>query len=121
MAILDHHVRDSDVIDTRDLGDVLSELEAQSDDDTEAAEDAAAIRALFDEISDYGGDTPEDGIQLIADDYFETYARELAEDVGAIPADTSWPCTCIDWERAARELRMDYMSCDIDGRTYWYR
>ena len=26
-----------------------------------------------------------------------------------------------DWEATARNVRIDYTSVDIDGRTYWYR
>lgn len=61
------------------------------------------------------------GLQLIADSYFETYAREFAEDIGAISGDERWPATCIDWEKAASELQYDYSSIDFDGETYWYR
>jgi len=61
------------------------------------------------------------GLQLIADSYFETYAREFAEDIGAISGDERWPATCIDWEKAASELQMDYSCVDFDGETYWYR
>lgn len=61
------------------------------------------------------------GLQLIADSYFETYAREFAEDIGAISGDERWPATCIDWEKAASELQIDYSCVDFDGETYWYR
>jgi len=61
------------------------------------------------------------GAQLIRDDYFEKYAQEFAEDIGAIPDDASWPATCIDWEKAAGELQMDYTSLDFAGVTYWVR
>ena len=61
------------------------------------------------------------GLQLIADSYFETYAREFAEDIGAISGDERWPATCIDWEKAASELQYDYSSVEFDGETYWYR
>ena len=27
----------------------------------------------------------------------------------------------IDWDQAARELRMDYASVEYDGVTHWYR
>jgi antirestriction protein len=37
----------------------------------------------------------------------EEFAQQLAEDLGE-PAPTSWPYTCIDWERAARDLMYDY-------------
>jgi antirestriction protein len=37
----------------------------------------------------------------------EDYAQQLAEDMGVIDENASWPNNCIDWERAARELFMD--------------
>lgn len=61
------------------------------------------------------------GAQFIADDYFEEYAQELAEDLGAVKRNVEWPYTCIDWERAARELKSDYTAVEIDGKTYWVR
>lgn len=61
------------------------------------------------------------GLALIADSYFEQYAREFAEDIGVISGDERWPATCIDWEKAASELQMDYSSVDFDGETYWHR
>lgn len=32
-----------------------------------------------------------------------------------------WPFTCIDWDKAAQELQMDYTSVEFDGITYWVR
>lgn len=61
------------------------------------------------------------GETLIRESYFEEYAQQLAEDIGAIPNDAQWPCTCIDWEQAARELRMDYSEIDFDGTAYLVR
>ena len=61
------------------------------------------------------------GLELIADSYFEEYAEQLADDIGAIDRNAIWPVNCIDWEKAARELQMDYSSVDFDGETYWYR
>jgi antirestriction protein len=37
----------------------------------------------------------------------EDYAQELAEELGSVPADSSWPVTCIDWTGAWRELTFD--------------
>lgn len=51
----------------------------------------------------------------------EDYAQELAEETGAVPDNAAWPCTCIDWDKAARELQHDYGSVEIDGITYWTR
>ena len=52
---------------------------------------------------------------------FEEYAQELAEEIGAISHDRQWPNYCIDWERAARELKMDYTSVEVNGTTYYFR
>lgn len=61
------------------------------------------------------------GATLIRDSYFEDYAQQTAEELGLIPEDGAWPCTCIDWEKAALELQMDYTSVEFDGTTYWIR
>ena len=111
-------------LDSRDLLDRLEELEASEADealDTDETAELTMLRALRDETEEYAGDTWADGVAFIADQDFEDYARELAEDIGALPRDAGWPAYCIDWERAARDLQMDYTSCEIDGRTYWYR
>lgn len=61
------------------------------------------------------------GAQLIRYSYFEEYAQQLAEDIGAIDSNASWPNNYIDWERAARELRMDYSAISFNGVTYYVR
>lgn len=62
-----------------------------------------------------------DGATLIADDYFETYAQELAEDIGAIGKDLKWPACHIDWKAAAEALQQDYSSITYGETTYWVR
>ena len=47
----------------------------------------------------------------------EDFAQELAEELGYIDGNASWPYTCIDWEWAARELMYDYF--EMDG--YYFR
>ena len=88
------------------------------DDDNDA--ELAALKALADEASGYAADWRH-GETLIRDSYFRDYAMELAEDIGAINRDATWPNTCIDWDQAARELQMDYTAVDFDGVTYWIR
>ena len=78
------------------------------------------MKALADEASGYAADWPH-GETLIRDSYFKDYAMELADDIGAIDNNASWPLTCIDWDQAARELQMDYSAVDFDGVTYWIR
>lgn len=112
----------NDRIDTRDLVDELAAIDLDDEEtDDEDRERAAAISALFEEISGYAGDSPEDGVFLIAEDDFQSYAQELAEDIGAIDSEGGWPTYCIDWEWAARELAMDYTIVTFDGRDYYYR
>jgi hypothetical protein len=85
----------------------------------ECAEELTALRSIADE----GGSTFSDweyGVSLIPEDKFEDYAREYAEDVGAIDGNESnpWPLYCIDWERAADDLKVDYSTIRIEGETY---
>lgn len=61
------------------------------------------------------------GESLIRDSYFEEYAEQLAEDIGAIDSNANWPVNCIDWEKAADELKADYSRVDFDGVDYWIR
>jgi antirestriction protein len=122
--------RNADMFDSRDMIERIDELEAIVDgprlteqdegytDEMAALEELDALRAF--ESENEGGDWSY-GATFIADDHFEDYARELAEDIGAIPDDAGWPCTCIDWEHAARELRYDYTSAELDGATFWTR
>ena len=52
------------------------------------------------------------------------YARDLAEDVGAVPQDGAWPLYCIDWERAWRELEYggdNYAVEALDGGFLIFR
>jgi hypothetical protein len=122
------------------LGEAQDELDT-CDQNVEAIETASEARADAEaELTDWDNDYADElriltelndegerladwthGEMLIRDDHFEDYARELAEDIGAVNRDMSWPCNCIDWEKAASELQVDYTSLDFDGVTYWVR
>lgn len=116
---------------TEATGDDPDDYAALSEDDWRAgldggeAHELVALVELLDECKGNGGDHQHQGdwypVTLIRDTYFEDYARELAEDIGAVPAEYTWPTSCIDWEQAARDLRMDYTSVDFDGVDYWTR
>jgi hypothetical protein len=88
-------------------------------DESDEGQELKALKALADQCEGYGdwayGET------LIRDSYFQDYAEQFAEDIGAINSDATWPNNCIDWEKAADELQMDYTSVDWDGVTYWIR
>lgn len=99
---------------------VLDAEKALEEWDEENAAELKALTDLAEEAEGYSDDW-EYGATLIRDSYFEEYAQELAEEIGAIDRNASWPYTCIDWDQAARELRMDYTSIEFDGVTYWVR
>lgn len=114
--------------------DAETELEELDDDATpeerEKAEEAAAdARDALKSWDEENGDAlkeleefteymPLDGT-LIHDSYFQKYAQQTAEDIGAIDPKAGWPLDCIDWERAASELQSDYSEYDWGSETYW--
>jgi hypothetical protein len=88
----------------------------------DASDEADELRALEALASE--GEASADwrcGETLIRESYFEDYAQELAEDLGMIPSNIEWPCNCIDWKQATRELRQDYFSVEFDDVTYLIR
>ena len=88
-------------------------------DASDEAEELRALKALADQCEGYGD--WEHGETLIARSYFQTYAQELAADIGAIDPSASWPLNCIDWEAAAKELEADYTAVDFDGEEFLMR
>jgi len=109
-----------DILDSRDIIKRIEELETEEEtlDDDDKAE-LKALKALAEEAE--GCSDWEHGETLIRDSYFEDYARELAEDIGAISGDEQWPLSYIDWTAAADALKSDYTSVEYDGVTYWIR
>ncbi len=90
----------------------------------EAAE-FARLTELLDDLKGNGGDHQWRGdwypTGLVRDSYWKEYAMEFADDIGAINKDIGWPGNCIDWDKAASQLQIDYSSVEYDGVTYWYR
>ena len=122
----------ANTVDVRDIIERVEELEntvppaEESDgDDNEDREELATLVGILDDLKGNGGDEQWRGdwypTTLIRETYFEDYARELAEDIGAIDKDAAWPARHIDWEAAAQELLQDYQETDIEGTTYYYR
>lgn len=108
------------VIDSRDVIARIEALRADDQRDEVEAEELAALEDLAKEAEGYAEDW-QYGAALIRDSYFEEYAREFADDIGAVNRNAKWPNTCIDWKQAAEELQMDYTRVDFDGVTYWTR
>lgn len=118
-----------DIMDLRTLADRWRELLAQDAEDYEDDRDAD-LAAYADLAAELGCDADPEALAyqgdmydptLIADEYFVKYAEELADDIGAVNSEASWPNNHIDWEAAAEELRVDYSSVTFDGHDYLIR
>jgi hypothetical protein len=119
-----------EIIDSRDIIERIEEIHGEiddaddrallypdADDLAEVQQELAALEALASEGEGYGD--WEYGETLIREDYFETYAQELAEDIGPLP--DQWPYSYIDWTAAAKALEQDYMTVTFDGVDYFMR
>ena len=132
-----------DIIDSRDVIERIEELRTERADWMEQVEENEgefdmapevdwhnahtsegleldALEALAEEAEGYAPDW-QYGEALIRDSYFEEYAEQLADDIGAIDRNATWPTNCIDWAEAASLLQQDYTAVDFDGVTYWIR
>jgi hypothetical protein len=120
-AVVDLGIREEDV-DTFDNGANWPDYMPE-DPDSEADE---IIREFLDlrQLMDEGESNCEDwrgGATIVRESHFEDYARELADDIGAIDSEASWPNTFIDWTRAADALKIDYSELEYGGETYLAR
>jgi hypothetical protein len=92
---------------------------------SEEAGELAELTAALEELAGDGGDHEWRGDwypgTLIADHYFEDYARELAADIGAVNEEIGWPMAHIDWSAAAAALQQDYSCVELGGVTWRYR
>lgn len=94
----------------------VSEYEEESPD----LEEYIALRDFCAEAKDYADDWHH-GATLIRESYFTRYAKELADDIGAINGNEGWPLNWVDWAAAARELKQDYTEIEWNGVTYYVR
>src|SRR5437899_348398 len=79
----------ADIIDSRDLIEAVENIDPTD-------EQEVALAAEVAELADAGIEDWQYGAQMVRDSYFEEFAQQLAEDIGAIPDDASWPTYCID-------------------------
>ena len=99
--------------------DELSSLECErdnlQDELTGLEEEAEDIFELRDDCNFYAR-----GETLISSDIWEDHVREMTEDMDGIDTG-NWPYNCIDWERAAEELRVDYTTITWRGQDFYVR
>ena len=114
-----------DLIDIRDVIEEFEELDGNESRDEDEEERWRELFDLLDECIGQGGGEQWRGdwypITLIRDDYFQTYAEELAEDIGAVVKDAAWPNSFIDWAAAAEVLQQDYSIVNFGSVQYWTR
>jgi transcriptional regulator with XRE-family HTH domain len=104
-----------------ELAEINGVLEAAKEslgefDTSDEGEELEDLKALQDEAEGYADWIH--GAILVHDDYFQEYAQNFAEDLG-MDRTQPWPYSCIDWEKAADELKQDFTSVDFDGETFW--
>jgi antirestriction protein len=114
-----------DTFDSREIIDRIADLEATLEDVTgDEAIDAADELAILETIQAEGSASVADwryGETFIPNADFTEYAQQLAEDIGAVNAEATWPNNYIDWDAAADALRMDYTAFTFDGIDYLAR
>jgi len=91
-------------------------LDAETEFGADEQEELKALEELKEEVSEWSG-----GNTLIPEGMFEEYARQFADDIGAIDKNSTWPMNHIDWEAAADELKGDYSCTTFLGTDYYYR
>lgn len=114
-------LKGQDYIDSRDIIESAQELRDDESMKSDILTDDETAMLEFDDTC--GDDMSEyvDGATMIRKDRFEDYARQHAEDIGAINGSGGWPLSCIDWTRAARELSCNYSLVVFLGYDYYVR
>ena len=110
-----------DELDMDELADELDELREARDDGDEDYDDVrlAELEDLEEQLDGDLHRAAASGPFIAEGRSFEDYAQEYAEDAFGIDVG-SWPFFHIDWERAARDLQMDFTAVEFEGTTYLY-
>ena len=122
MRIVDWEgIKGSERLDSRDIQsayeDLLSDIEGDEREPTEEEQEFIdAVDDIRNEVSEW-----DSGAFLIEESDFENHAMEVAEEIGAIPSEYSWPASHIDWEAATTALQQDYSSVSFLGYDYYVR
>jgi len=110
--------------DLADLAEVIEENGDLMDAAEITPDDLDYLRAVAELVGDICDDirsAAQNEPVMILDSYFEEYAEQLADDIGAIDRDAGWPVCHIDWKAAAEALAQDYTEVTFGGNTYLWR
>jgi hypothetical protein len=99
-----------------DLTEAVSDAEDVVNDIDLDEDELEELRSLKDEV---GGEW-EYGTQLIPEDEFVDYCKQMLEDCGDLPTDIP-DYIVIDWDETASNLRVDYSETEFRGETYLFR
>lgn len=113
-----------DYLDSRDMQERLNYLDGFDDEDLtkdELDERIELCRIRQELIGDYGSEAWGWGYGFIRDTFFLNYAREFAEEIGAIDKNSYWLTCHIDWKGVARGMQQDYWEVTLFGNLYWTR
>ena len=107
-----------------DLAQMKRDYQDCKDTCQDNADEYAQLMTLADEAS-RAADW-EHGEQLIHEDYFTDYIKDLVDDCYEMPKDFdsgAWPWRHMkmDWEAATDEAKQDYFTVEYDGHTYYIR
>jgi antirestriction protein len=100
----------SDMIELDNLDDLPAAIEALEN----ADQDIEVYEAYAANMGTRSGNDLEDIISEADEAYQgeydsdEKFAQEMADQLGSVDHNASWPMNCIDWEFAAKELMYDY-------------
>ena len=123
--------------DYRDLDDLQEEYQVLKDDLFDGNltdEESKRYHEIIDFVDECGFD-PDDNYwgdrgPGIPENSFAEYVEQLAEDTcpafwekdsNGNPITNQWPLYCIDWEKAASELKYDYFLVEFEGNEYYIR
>jgi len=67
------------------------------------------------------GSNWKEDLEFIPDRQFQDYTYELGMQFIPRGIQERWPVSCIDWDRAAKELQTEFSAVEFRGETYWYQ
>lgn len=103
-----------------DITNRIAELSSIEERDEQEQKELSALLSLEAEAKLYNCDY-DYGETLINDEFFVEFAMEYSAEINGEFSNQHWPLYCIDWEKAAEELKKDYVPLDYDGVTFWIR
>lgn len=114
------------MLDLNDLADEFDELveKLESEDfDIDDQTELRKLRALEKELDRPLREAAEDEPCLVAEDEWEDYCRDMAENCGYLDGKVrdNPLYQHIDWKSWADNVADDYMTVEYDGQTYYYR